>query len=101
MKYIEIKSFGNRAFINTQYIESVIEIDGKQHYADGDRASPRLYSEMVKAQREMSLYGYDVYRFGGYEFKNAAESDSIKQELLKNLKEFFVRLFQKYNILER
>lgn len=29
MKYIEIKSFGNRAFINTQYIESVIEIDGK------------------------------------------------------------------------
>ena len=79
----------------------VIEIDGKQHYADGDRASPRLYSEMVKAQREMSLYGYDVYRFGGYEFINAAESDSKKQELLKNLKEFFVRLFQKYNILER
>ena len=29
MKYIEIKSFGNRTFINTQYIESVIEIDGK------------------------------------------------------------------------
>lgn len=79
----------------------VIEIDGKQHYAEGDKASPRLYSEMVKAQREMSLYGYDVYRFGGYEFINAAESDSIKQELLKKLKEFFVRLFQKYNISER
>lgn len=79
----------------------VIEIDGKQHYAEGDIASPRLYSEMVKAQRELSLYGYDVYRFGGYEFANAAESDRVKQELLKKLKEFFVRLFQKYNVLER
>lgn len=56
---------------------------------------------MVKAQRELSLYGYDVYRFGGYEFANAAESDRVKQELLKKLKEFFVRLFQKYNVLER
>ncbi len=36
----------------------VIEIDGKQHYSDGDKSSPKLYSKMVKAHREMSLYGY-------------------------------------------
>ena len=33
----------------------VIEIDGKQHYAEGATASPKLYSEMVRAHREMSL----------------------------------------------
>lgn len=76
----------------------VIEIDGKQHYADGDKASPRLYSEMVKAHREMALFGYDVYRFGGYEFLGAAENEKLKQEVLEGIKEFFVRLFKKYGI---
>ena len=32
---------------------------------------------------------------------NGELAEDKKQELLKNLKEFFVRLFQKYNILER
>lgn len=70
----------------------VIEIDGKQHYAKGNVASPELYASMVKAQREMSLYGYDVYRFGGYEF--------IDDELysIEKLKAFFSRLFSKYGI---
>lgn len=70
----------------------VIEIDGKQHYAEGENASPRLYADMAKAHREMSLYGYDVYRFGGYEFIGD-ESSSIER-----LKEFFSRLFTKYGI---
>lgn len=78
----------------------VIEIDGKQHYADGDRASPKLYSEMVKAHREMSLCGYDVYRFGGYEFVGANDDGEAKQIVLNNLKQFFRNLFQKYSIIE-
>ena len=78
----------------------VIEIDGKQHYADGDRASPKLYSEMVKAHREMSLCGYDVYRFGGYEFVGASDGGDAKQSVLDNLKQFFRNLFQKYNVIE-
>lgn len=77
----------------------VIEIDGKQHYADGDKASPKLYSEMVEAQREMSLLGYDVYRFGGYEFYMADKDDTIKQAVLDKIKQFFMRLFKKYGIL--
>lgn len=78
----------------------VIEIDGKQHYAEGNEASPKLYSEMVCAQREMSLFGYDVYRFGDYEFKGAATDEKIKRNVIDNLKQFFTRLFQKYDILK-
>lgn len=45
----------------------VIEVDGKQHYADGDVASPARYAEMVAEDRKLRLAGYDVYRFGGAE----------------------------------
>lgn len=78
----------------------VIEIDGKQHYAEGSTASPKLYAEMVAAHREMSLYGYDVYRFGGYEFMGADSDDAIKDKVLGNLKSFFTRLFYKYGVLQ-
>lgn len=77
----------------------VIEIDGKQHYAEGTTASPKLYSEMVRAHREMSLLGYDVYRFGGYEFMGADADETVKNKVLDNIKQFFVRLFCKYGIL--
>lgn len=79
----------------------VIEIDGKQHYAEGSVASPKLYSEMVRAQREMSLFGYDVYRFGGYEFMGADSDENVKKQVIENLKEFFIRLFYKYGILRK
>lgn len=79
----------------------VIEIDGKQHYAVEDKASPKLYSDMVKAHREMSLFGYDVYRFGGYEFFGADSDEVRKKAVLDNLKQFFIRLFRKYGIVPR
>ena len=41
-------------------IRIVIEIDGKQHYAEEDKASPRLYSEMVAEDRRLKLCGYEV-----------------------------------------
>jgi very-short-patch-repair endonuclease len=47
----------------------VIEIDGKQHYTDGDRASPPRYAEMMIEDRELRMAGYEVFRFGGYEFR--------------------------------
>lgn len=91
MDYLMIFSHQNRV---------VIEIDGKQHYAEGDTASPRLYSEMMKAHREMSLYGYDVYRFGGYEFIGAESDPVVKKRVIENLKSFFRKLLQKYGILQ-
>ncbi len=63
----------------------VLEIDGKHHYADGDRASPRQYAEMVSADRELRLRGYEIYRFGGYELTH--DRTSAVMEV------FFERLF--------
>ncbi|MEV4773090.1 hypothetical protein [Micromonospora humida] len=65
----------------------VIECDGKQHYADDDgRASPRRYAEMVAADRELHLAGYEVVRFGGAEFQS-------QEQALPMLRRYFTRLF--------
>lgn len=46
----------------------VLEVDGIQHYADDDgSANTARYAEMVAADRELRLAGYEVYRFGGAE----------------------------------
>ncbi|WP_371591691.1 hypothetical protein [Streptomyces virginiae] len=53
----------------------VIEIDGWHHYSTKEAldsgevkvAAPRLYAQMVAADRELRLDGYEVYRFGGAE----------------------------------
>ncbi len=49
-------------------VRVVVEIDGKHHYAEGDRADPRRYAQMVSEDRRLRLTGYEVYRFGGQEF---------------------------------
>lgn len=70
----------------------VLEVDGKQHYSEGEKSSPRLYSEMVSEDRSLRLRGYEVYRFGGYELdKDLGRPDSV-------LSNFFENLFQKHNI---
>lgn len=80
----------------------VIELDGVQHYSDGTVkcpgsqyprpvASVAKYASMVSAQREMTLAGYEVYRFGGSEFQN--------QECAKRMvRQFFIDLFAKHGI---
>ena len=55
----------------------VIEIDGKQHYSDDNISSPEKYSQMVSADRELTLNGYKVFRFGGYEFIQKDSEDFI------------------------
>lgn len=71
----------------------VIEIDGKQHYAKGDLANPKKYSEMVAADRDLKLHGYDVYRFGGYELMNEEKSSKL-------IADFFRSFFNRYDIRE-
>jgi very-short-patch-repair endonuclease len=69
----------------------VIEVDGKQHYTDSTgEASPQKYAELVEADRQLRLAGYEVYRFGGYELKNERD----KQVIIR----FFYQLFKKYNL---
>lgn len=65
----------------------------------GESNARRYLSEMVRAQREMTLFGYDVYRFGGYEFVGADSDEKKKEAVLDDLKQFFLRLFSKYSAL--
>jgi hypothetical protein len=68
----------------------VIEIDGAQHYSENEKPSPRLYSSMVSADRELKLLGYEVYRFGGFELMQENASTTIGV--------FFDTLFEKHAI---
>lgn len=49
------------------------------------------YADMMAAQREMSLAGYDVYRFGAKELYNLTIGK-------RKVCAFFDRLFSKYGI---
>lgn len=82
----------------------VIELDGVQHYSDGTVqrpgsqypchiASTSKYASMVSAQREMTLAGYEVYRFGGIEFQNPAQAKN-------KIRQFFIDLFNKHGVIE-
>jgi len=64
----------------------VLEVDGKQHYANGDTASPALYSEMVAEDRRLRLSGYEVYRFGGAELMKSG-ADTMVAEFYDQLSE--------------
>lgn len=56
----------------------VLEVDGKQHYADGDTASPSLYSKMMSEDRALRLRGYELYRFGGSELMQKDSSEMLE-----------------------
>tara|TARA_R110002111_G_scaffold100976_6_gene156486 strand:+ start:45284 stop:46663 length:1380 start_codon:yes stop_codon:yes gene_type:complete len=68
----------------------VIELDGKQHYSDDDIASPAKYADMVKADRDLRLLGYEVYRFGGAELSD--------KNGFKVVDDFFSTLFKRHGI---
>lgn len=65
----------------------VLELDGKQHYSRDGRARPDLYAEMVSEDRRLRLAGYEVYRFGGYEFMD-------RELAARMLSDFFRELLQ-------
>jgi very-short-patch-repair endonuclease len=69
-------------------VRIVLEVDGKQHYPEGDTASPKLYSEMVSEDRRLRLRGYEVYRFGGYELSRPGAAGMLR--------EFFDELLTQY-----
>lgn len=71
-------------------VRIVIEIDGKHHYADEKgKASPRLYAEMAREDRNLKQAGYEVYRFGGYELMNRR----MAKQLTRN---FYDTIFEQY-----
>jgi very-short-patch-repair endonuclease len=71
----------------------VLEVDGSHHYAtpDGKRPDPRQYAALARADRELKLSGYEVFRFGATELKDL---DSAR----KVLQAFFTGLFRRYGV---
>ena len=68
-------------------VRVVLEVDGKQHYARGELAEPRLYAEIDTEDRQLRLRGYEVFRFGGYELMHTDAADMLREffsELLAN-----------------
>ncbi|MFF3505645.1 hypothetical protein [Streptomyces sp. NPDC003247] len=72
-------------------VRVVLEVDGQQHYSVDGKASPQLYAQMVSEDRQLSLSGYDVYRFGGHELDRNNGPRIVAG--------FFRELFQRYDIL--
>lgn len=65
----------------------VLEVDGAQHYSTANRqASPELYAATMRADRDLRLDGYEVFRFGGHELGDAAA--------VATTSEFFGRLLR-------
>jgi very-short-patch-repair endonuclease len=77
-------------------VRVVLEVDGRQHYADGDaegaKASPARYAQTVRGDRDLRLDGYEVYRFGGQELYTKELADATVEA-------FFVRLFQRHALV--
>lgn len=74
-----------------QGVRVVIEADGKHHYADATgSADVQRYSQMVKADRELKLAGYEVFRFGAAELQVPTAKADVKA--------FFEALFKRYSV---
>jgi very-short-patch-repair endonuclease len=72
-------------------VRVVLEVDGAQHFSDeAGRASPSEYASLARADRELRLLGYEVYRFGGAELGQGAAERVVK--------EFFDGLFTRHGI---
>lgn len=69
----------------------VLEVDGKHHFSEGEKPSLRVYGEMVHADRELRLAGYEVYRFGANELVGAGAE--------KVIADFFDKLFRLHRIV--
>lgn len=72
-------------------VRVVIEVDGKQHYADERGAADvRRYAQMAAADRDLKLAGYEVYRFGGVELQGDSAPAMVKA--------YFESLFKRHQV---
>lgn len=95
-----VRERGARALLNHRMdflmllpgsVRVVIEVDGQQHYADeSGRASTSKYAELVASTRELSLSGYEVYRFAGLELQTDDAPAKVKA--------FFMALFARHKV---
>ncbi|MFJ2574725.1 DUF559 domain-containing protein [Streptomyces halstedii] len=65
----------------------VLEVDGSQHYTrdHGQVPDSCKYAELVAGDRELKLRGYEVFRFGHDELRDAERARLLLQEFLPAL----------------
>jgi AbiJ N-terminal domain 3 len=64
----------------------VVEVDGMTHYASSDgRPSPTRYAENMRADRELKLSGYEVFRFGASELASVDLAEVAVREFFQGL----------------
>ncbi|WP_027534357.1 hypothetical protein [Bradyrhizobium sp. WSM3983] len=68
----------------------VLEVDGKHHFSENEHPSLKVYADMVSADRELRLAGYEVYRFGA----NELVGDGAELRIT----DFFVKLFRLHRV---
>jgi AbiJ N-terminal domain 3 len=71
----------------------VLEVDGSHHYAtpDGKRPDAARYAANMRADRELKLSGYEVFRFGAADLRDPGSARDLLQA-------FFTGLFRRFNV---
>lgn len=65
----------------------VLEVDGSQHYTRDDGRTPDTakYADMVAADRDLKLRGYEVFRFGHDELKHPADARKLLLQFIPDM----------------
>ncbi|MCX5318115.1 hypothetical protein [Streptomyces sp. NBC_00154] len=71
----------------------VLEVDGSQHYTRDRGRTPDTakYAEMVAADRDLKLRGYEVFRFGHDELERPDDAQAL-------LRQFLPELFRRFRV---
>jgi very-short-patch-repair endonuclease len=65
----------------------VLEVDGSQHYTRDRGRTPDTgkYADMVAADRDLKLRGYEVFRFGHDELKHLDAAQALLRQFLPDM----------------
>ena len=63
----------------------VLEVDGKHHYSRNDRADPALYAQNMRADRDLKLSNYEVFRFGADELRTEEQAHATAENFFRDL----------------
>jgi hypothetical protein len=72
----------------------VLEVDGATLYSTNGRPDAAVYANGVRADRELKLARYEVFRFGAAELQHPGSADPM-------LRQFFADLFRQFGVTPR
>ncbi|GAA3013010.1 hypothetical protein [Actinokineospora diospyrosa] len=66
-------------------VRVVVEVDGQHHYATGGYPDPAAYAANMKADRDLKLKGYEVFRFGADELRDEHRARGLVEAFFRDL----------------